>query len=141
MQVLLDARPSITLGRQKRTRECYYLELFRGLLLKQREIGHAKYFFLSSDFSLFLSTFSDRKERVSSSVWNCFAGSFCGKLAMQQMFFSFYLAKNPDSDRKQRASSTVWNCFSGSFCGKLVMQNMFFLFILQRILFPTERNS
>ena len=103
MQVLLDARPSITLGRQKRTRECYYLELFRGLLLKQREIGHAKYFFLSSDFSLFLSTFSDRKERVSSSVWNCFAGSFCGKLAMQQMFFSFYLAKNPVSDRKERA--------------------------------------
>ena len=45
MQVLLDARPSITLGRQKRTRECYYLELFRGLLLKQREIGHAKYVF------------------------------------------------------------------------------------------------
>ena len=55
MQVLLDARPSITLGRQKRTRECYYLELFRGLLLKQREIGHAKYVFFSADFSLFLS--------------------------------------------------------------------------------------
>ena len=65
MQVLLDARPSITLGRQKRTRECYYLELFRGLLLKQWEIGHSKYVFLLSVFSssIFLAknTFSTEK--------------------------------------------------------------------------------
>ena len=39
--------------RQKRTRECYYLELFRRLLLKQREIGHAKYVFFSSVFFSF----------------------------------------------------------------------------------------
>ena len=83
--------------RQKRTRKCYYLELFDVFLL--RESGHAKY------------------------------------------VFSFYLTKNPASDRKELLSATIWNCFTCSFGGKLVMQKMFFLFILQRILFPTEKNS
>ena len=164
MQVLLDARPSITLGRQKRTRECYYLELFRGLLLKQREIGHAEYVFFLLIFLFFYQLFPTEKNgwvllfgtvsRVpSAGNWLCNKCFFlfilqriliptennvrvllfgtvsqvssAGNWPCKRCFFSFYLAKSPVSDRKELVSATIWNCFTCSFCGKLALQNIF----------------
>ena len=97
------------------------------------------FFFCFFSFFLLTSPVSYRKDCASSTVWNCFAGSFwnSGILAMQNVFFffcffSFFSIKESCFLQKRPREFYCWNCFAGSCCGNLAMQNMFFSFYLAK---------